>query len=268
VDAPIWLMDPQPLDDSMHPELAEALVGEHAVETDMDGAFTLTALPGRTYTVRAFDVATWTHVQSDLLQAGDHGVRLSFPESQGAMRVLGRCVDRAGVPIADVEVRPIWRSTSGRSSSEHSFRSARSNAAGEFELDDHPPGFEAIACEGPNVIPSTVNVTFHSEATFTLVLPRRASLQVRTTMADVDPSCFMLDDANGRATELYRFQWFDNGRIEGADVTYWGIMDGGSSGVYTVAEGRHLVRLMDGEDELRRVEVELVAGETTEVVID
>ena len=268
IDAPVWLTDPMSIGESLQPDLAEALLGENAVSTDQDGSFTLTALPDRTYTVRAFDVRTWTHAQSGLLQAGDHGVRLILPQALPHGLVKGRCVDRDGAPLADVEVRPIWRATYGRSSTEHSFRSTRTDATGEFVLEDHPQGFEAIACEGPNVLPSVVTVTPDVGAALTLVLPRRANLVVRQTTPDKDPSYFTLDDANGRPTELYRFQWLGRGQIEGADITHWGTMNLGSSGVYTVAEGTYLVRVMDGEDESGRAEVELVAGETTEVVID
>lgn len=257
------------LDDGPEPELVEAIVGEVACETGPEGGFVLTALDGRAYALQAHDPSSGARGRLAPVYAGESGLRLVLDTPPGRGVVRGRCVDLDGTPLAGLEVWPVWRLGPRDPGVARGGVAAHTDAEGRFVLEDHPLGFDALRVEGPGIVEQQHEVAPRDRGPHHLVLRRRARVRVRTQLEPEARKLFVLRDAAGALLPLYRYQLIAGGTLEGADITYWGELEEGASPTYTAIEGDCTLELLvDGERVLRSVELRLVGGEVTWVLVE
>lgn len=262
----VWLLNPTPLSNQAYPHWIESLVGTRVVETDANGRFQLSALPGREYSLAVFDKETMKRVELSHAVEGDLSLELVVSREIEERELSGRVFDRKGVPLSGVEVTPQWMEMRNNRQSVHDAGSTTSNELGGFHFDSMPVGFDSMEFEGREVMPVTLTMSFDQAQAGPIVLQRRADLRVRSDREGA--SYFMLKDADGESAELYRFQWIMDGTVEGSAVTHWGELESGSSTTYTVAEGTYELQLYVGETLVNRKSVDILPAQQNEFRIE
>jgi hypothetical protein len=260
-------------------ETVEAMLGGNtepwasqvSAKTDGDGRFILNGLLDRDYALFALDQRTLEGLGPVEARGGDETVILHLGRTTSTA-VAGRVVSRAGVPLAGVSVAPgrrfHWRASESKASRWEGFaiaspfavqsfpeRAVVTDAEGRFELTPLVPEGTFLRLSGKALVLGgsfELDGAPHLDA---LEIAVDASSRFRVSLARAaEADAFRLEDADGKQIPLF---------LEVEGVTFSAgkaSIDRGRSGVVLTTEGEHVLVLLTGEDEVRRMSMPFPAG--------
>jgi protocatechuate 3,4-dioxygenase beta subunit len=162
----VRLEDPTPLDPggTSRECVENESGGREDVRTDANGAFRITGLVARTYTLLAWgrDRASRRElvVRSEPVAAGTSDVLLRVDRGEPGRELRGRVVDETGVAVADALVG-LGRVAVQRGVGEHALQGrlrARTGVDGRFEILDAPPGVLYLVATRPGFLPQRIEL--------------------------------------------------------------------------------------------------------------
>ncbi len=241
-------------------------------KTDAQGKFALGGLMEREYALFALDahaleglgpVAVWSGSKSVVLRLGH----------APCTKVAGRVVSRSGVPLSGVSVTPGrhfgWRASDGTGASRwtgfpivspFAAQTIRENAVitdgeGRFELAPLVTQGVFLAMQGKSLVLSDSFELDNATHLDALEIAVDASSRFRVSLAHVaEADAFRLEEGDGSHVPLYI-------ELEGVTISAPNAsIEHGQSGVVLTSEGDHVLVLLAGKDEVRRVPTHFTAG--------
>ncbi len=227
--------------------------------TDASGRFTLAGLADRPYVVAALTRRSLVHAESAPTRPGDTA-RIVLPRADVHPALHGRLVDRAGRPLAGVEVstrRPAARAA--HTTWIVTGRATTSDADGRFTLDATARDGALLRLDGPGLLAHDVPVPdAASSGPFELVVPGRRDLRVR--LADPgEADGFRVEDAAGTPLPLH-----DLRHDRALSRPTAALRDGRSARLAVSEDAAVLVLLRDGAP-VRRVPLRLRPDRVNEI---
>ncbi len=240
------------------------------VRTDERGSFAIDGLAERAYRLEAMDPVTLLRVQSDPIQAGEKNVELILPTADVFPSLRGKVVDSHGRGVPDVQIevscdalRVTYRE--GSFASRHATASAgaaRSQADGTFELRNVPLRLAYLTLKGSGIIPLSYgrdlglkNLIQGKPTKLKILVERRCHIQVELADPTEATSIAILDEHGERLI----IHWIQGGH-QTVSMRQFSLQNGRTGALAVSDAGRTLVLYM-GTNEVRRVPIELIAGE-------
>lgn len=239
------------------------------VRTDERGWFAIDGLADRAYQLEAMDPATLLRVQSAPIQAGENNVELILPTADVFPSLRGKVVDSHGRGVPDVQIEiscDAMRATyrEGSYATRHATASAGaalSQADGSFELTNVPLRLAYLTLNGSGIIPLSYGRDVELEdlvqgkpTELEILVQRRCHMQVELADPAEATSIALLDEHGERLI----IHWIQGGRTR--SMRQFSLQNGRTGALAVSDAGRTLV-LYRGTSEVRRVPVELIAGE-------
>ncbi|HEX6811948.1 MAG TPA: sigma-70 family RNA polymerase sigma factor [Planctomycetota bacterium] len=232
-----------------------------AARTDADGAFTLRGLRAHGYRLHVDLKKPRAGFTSEVVTAPAGNMRLQLPEQVVYECIAGTVVDRAGAPIAGVEVGASQAVfvCHGNSYGETVART-KTGADGRFELKDVPRFHISFHLNGDDVVPSEAKVdggVAPLEQRF--VVARRCHLRI-----EVDPArgvtAFRVRNAAGDEVQILEL-------TSGGSLSRnrWPLKDGRSTVLAVSEDAVTAVLENTAGDEIVRLPLTFVAGEVSVV---
>ena len=261
----------RPGEERVLPEVVECTLAGHPdefwsyVRSDALGRFELPGLLDRAYTLAALDPATLQRAQTGPVRPGDPGVTLTLRTDELREELRGRVLDPDGGPVAGVRIVP-WREGFqvrhggvAHTTNVQSRTPAVSDAEGAFRLRGLPRSGVHLRLEADHVLPAEYgpdgDLDDPDAGSLVLTVSLRADLSVSLrTPAEADRFALLAED--GERLPLHRIR---GGRR--TTLAFAPLRDGRSERLAADARATELVLLL-GEEEVRRVPLALVAGET------
>lgn len=239
----------------------EAVTAGHRTDhdfpvTDASGRFTIDGLRDRPYRVRAWDERTCLVLISDPVRAGSSDLEMHAPADAFRARVRGRVVSSSGEPVSGArvalaQVRLRMRATLSFANC----REVTADDSGRFEFLEVPRRGMWFAISGPHVEYRRVPIAEDArgddvEIVVTLVC------RIRVALSPGDSAdAFELLDANGKGLMVMTQRSESISAYERVPLEAHGFP------VCEVSDTARTLVLYHGKTELRRVPVELHAGD-------
>lgn len=247
-----------------------------SAKTDAEGNFWLAGLLERSYALFALDARTLDGLGPIEVSGGAENVLLRLVRAPRAA-VAGQVVSREGLPLAGVSVTPgrrfDWRADEVPGArwvgfairspfAAQSFPEAAvvTDAEGRFELAPLVAQGAFLALRGKALALGDAFELGGRMDLAALEIAVDASSRFRVMLARAaEADAFRLEEADGRHVPLFL-------EVEGVTISAPSAsIDRGQSGVVLAAEGDHVLVLLDGENEVRRVSRHFPAGGLHEV---
>jgi hypothetical protein len=241
-------------------------------KTDAEGNFVLSGLLERNYMLFALDARTLEGVGPIETWSGDASVILRLGRTPRE-KVAGRVVSRAGAPLAGVTVTPgrhfDWRASDAAGATRWTGfaivgpmaaqifpeRAIVTDSDGRFELPPLVPRGAYLALRGKPLVLGDVFQLDGAAHLDALEIAVDANSRFRVSLArPAEADAFRLEDSDGTQMPLFI-------EVEGVTISAGtASIDRGQSGVVLTAEGDHVLILLAGKDEVRRVRMHFPAG--------
>ena len=241
------------------------------VITDAAGRFRLEGLLEREYALVAMDPDTLLRSWSDPIRAGREKVELMLDVDAVYERVAGKVVSASGVPVprvtvaATCDVLTTNEGGGGRSTFHAQGRIATTDAQGQFVLQRVPRERVYLRLDGEDILPLEygredprgISGPSHGEVeSLELRVQLRYHFQVELSGPDAEKADELkVLDADGEVVLINQFMGNSRRTTDSVDLK-----DGKSDALVVPEEARTLVLLSKGV-ELRRMTLQLVAGE-------
>ncbi|MGE3175412.1 MAG: sigma-70 family RNA polymerase sigma factor [Planctomycetota bacterium] len=229
-----------------------------------DGSFVLTGLLDRTYDLRAMNDDTLLQADLPGVRAGAVDVEIRLPRDGVFAELRGRVVGRDGAPVANVRVVPMCDAIRVQGSTIHAQAAAtRTDADGRFHLREVPRQAAYLRLDGESILPLEYgrghaggldDLLAGAGAAVVVEVRLRMHVQVEWADAGVEGSLRVLD-ADGEAVPIDVFE----GR--GRRTTQSLAFADGRTPVFVVPDTAVTLVLLQGEHEVRREPLVLVAGD-------
>ena len=239
----------------------------HFVSSDEHGAFILSGLLEREYTLHAIDPRTLERAALEHVAAGSRDVTLVMLADATMARVAGVAVDSAGEPIPDVRVVPNAVTFMARHAGHNLFSTSvtlegtLTDAQGRFVLEHLPREGVELNFSGDGVLNKGISVSaLEGEAATSLRVELERRMQLQVELADPDSAdAYALLDAGGAEISLI---------LRAGSTTYFmqrpPILEGRSHVASGSERARTLVTYKGGK-EVGRTSVRLSAAQLTVV---
>ena len=242
------------------------------VVTDAQGRFTIVGLLDRMYRVAALDPETLLRVESEPMPAGVQDALIRLPKSPYLVNVRGKVVSSAGKPLAGVTLTPNHDVMTVQID-EHSWstfdvgsKPVITDAEGRFAFDKLPREKVYLKVTGDDILPidwgrkeaGGIEAAAHAklaEIVITATLRYHFRVELAPDLADE----MRVVDADGRPVMINVFEGHSSMTTDSLALV------GGRSKVMVVGEEARTLVLSKEKKEVRRLPLELVAGEVNVV---
>lgn len=245
---------------------AEARIGgyDHGVDTDAYGAFELGGLEDRSYSLRVFLPLSGASFITQPIAAGSVNITIELPTDLTIPELRGRIVDRAGKPVAGIDVSidaTRWFCSylgAGYAATSGAIGTTKSDAEGRFTLVAVPRTYAEIDVDGSSIVARSLKIPADPSAEMEIVVDRKRFLRIEVPAGE-NATQFAVEDDKG--TRLHMRQEEEGGVVMSATMT----ITAGKSPVTIVPETAKFVVLSGPEGEIRRIPIVFEADEVTVV---
>lgn len=244
----------------------EARIGgyHHGVDTDAYGGFELGGLEDRSYALRVYFPLSGASFITPPIAAGSVNITIDVPTDLTIPELRGRIVDRAGKPVAGIEVSidaTRWQCSylgAGFGATSGAIGKTKSDAEGRFTLVAVPRTYAQIEVDGSSIVARSLKIPTDVSAEMEIVVDRKRFLRIEVPPGE-NASQFAVEDDAG--TRLHMRQEEEGGIVSSATMT----ITEGKSPVTIVPESAKFVVLSGPEGEIRRIPIVFEADKVTVV---
>lgn len=242
------------------------------VVTDAKGHFTLKGLLDRPYTIAVLDPESLLRVESEPINAGTLDASIRLPKSAYLENVRGRVVTASGQPVAGVLLMPnhdvitVQIDEHSRSTFDVGGKGAVSDANGAFVFERLPRNRVYLKVTGEHIVP-TDWARGQAGGIEAAAGKKQDAIEIQVELryhfqVEVDPSLgdqVRVVDAQGRELMIYIFEGNPRMQLDAVPLV------AGRSKVMVVGEDARTLVISKGQEEVRRLPLELVQGQLTVV---